>query len=151
MALNSLSCLLQAGPDVPVNEYWQVLHNSIKGKGLHGAVLPTVLSLSIMQLTFLIPVWKAADASTGSGGLTSISVILAAFALMENSWGGNAYSLPGTPREAGEEQETHSAPLNTREKLAGFYISPCEFEKEVAGVLNTKDSAFQEALLKGAF
>lgn len=70
---------------------------------------------------------------------------------MENSWGGSAYSLPGTPGEAGEEQETHSAPLNTREKLAGFYISPCEFEKEVAGVLNTKDSAFQEALLKGAF
>lgn len=30
-------------------------------------------------------------------------------------------------------------------------MSPCEFEKEVAGVLNTKDSAFQEALLKGAF
>lgn len=70
---------------------------------------------------------------------------------MEKSWGGNAYSLPGTPGEAGEEQETHSAPLNTREKLAGFYVSPCEFEKEVAGVLNTKDSGFQEALLKRGF
>lgn len=70
---------------------------------------------------------------------------------MEKSGGGNAYSLPGTPGEAGEEQETHSAPLNTREKLAWFYVSPCEFEKEVAGVLNTKDSGFQEALLKRGF
>lgn len=70
---------------------------------------------------------------------------------MDKSWGGNAYSLPGTPGEAGEEQENHSAPLNTREKLAGFYVSPCEFEKEVAGVLDTKDSAFQEALLKRGF
>lgn len=70
---------------------------------------------------------------------------------MEKSWGGNAYSLPGIPGEAGEEQETHSAPLNTREKLAGFCVSPCELEKEVAGMLNTKDSAFQEALLKRGF
>lgn len=70
---------------------------------------------------------------------------------MEKSRGGNAYSLPGTPGEAGEEQETHSAPLNTREKPAGLYVSPCEFEKEVAGVLNTKDSAFQEALLERGF
>lgn len=65
--------------------------------------------------------------------------------------GGSAYSLPGTPDEAGEEQETHTAPLNTREMLAGFYVSSCEFEKEVAGVLNTKNSAFQEALLKRGF
>lgn len=70
---------------------------------------------------------------------------------MEKSWGGNAYSLPGTPGEAGEEQETHSAPLNTREKLARVYVSPCELEKEVAGTLNRKDSAFQEVLLKRAF
>lgn len=83
--------------------------------------------------------------------LAQISVILAAFALMEKSWGGNAYSLPGIAGEAGEEQETHAAPLNTREKLAGFYVSSCEFEKEVAGMLNTKDSAFQEALLKRGF
>lgn len=41
--------------------------------------------------------------------------------------------------------------LNTREKPAGFCVSPREFEKEVAGVLNTKDSAFQEALLKRGF
>lgn len=70
---------------------------------------------------------------------------------MQKSWGGNAYFLPGTPSEAGKEQETYSAPLNTREKLAGFYAGQCEFEKEVAGLLNTKDSAFQEALLKRGF
>lgn len=45
----------------------------------------------------------------GSGWLTQISVILAAFALKDKSWGGNAYSLPGTPGEAGEDWETHSA------------------------------------------
>lgn len=70
---------------------------------------------------------------------------------MDKSRGGNAYSLPGTPGEGGEEWESHSAPLNTREKLTGFYVSPCEFEKEVAGMLNTKDSAFQEALLERGF
>lgn len=61
VALNPLSSLLQAEASAAVNEYWQYYTTALKRRDYTGLCYLQCFPSLVLQLTFLIAVWEAAD------------------------------------------------------------------------------------------